>query len=139
MTLGTHRTFFRHCISESYLEVLGSQLSLLQIPILFLLETSYSHEKIFEVISDLIQICPHANWISLCLKNVDIEKIKNGKYSSEDHSLIIGCLKMCKTHAEFVQDWSSILGFINKLYKIMSSLGDNHKRLAVNTTSILLE
>jgi len=48
-------------------------LSLLQIPILFLLETSYSHEKIFEIVGELVQICGHASWVGLCLKSVDVD------------------------------------------------------------------
>jgi hypothetical protein len=51
LTLGTHQTFFRHCISFNYIQVLAAQLSLLQIPILFMLETSYPHEKIFELVT----------------------------------------------------------------------------------------
>ncbi len=45
--MGSHKTYFRHCISENYIKVLGAQLSLLQIPILYLLETNYSIDKIY--------------------------------------------------------------------------------------------
>lgn len=47
MTHGAHKTFFRHCISETYIRVFGAQLSLLQIPVLFLLETQYPYDKVF--------------------------------------------------------------------------------------------
>lgn len=73
MTMGSHRTFFRHCISRTYVKVFEPQLSLLQIPILFLLETSYPHDKVFELVTELIQICAHASWVALCLKTVDVE------------------------------------------------------------------
>ena len=68
-----------------------------------------------------MQICGHASWIGLCLKSVDVDGMvravgsgssvsninsstnkssgSNRKYTLEDHSLVIGCLKICKQHA----------------------------------------
>lgn len=137
LTLGTHKTYFRHCISRSYIKIFEPQLSLLQIPILFLLQTSYPHEKIFEIVGELVQICGHASWVGLCLKSVDVDGMikamgggsnsntssnmsSNKKYTMQDHSLIMGCLKECKIHAEFIHEWHMILQFINKLYKVIN-------------------
>ena len=68
-----------------------------------------------------MQICGHASWIGLCLKSVDVDGMVKGvsgsgsnsgstnrssdksssnrKYTLEDHSLVLGCLKICKQHA----------------------------------------
>jgi len=63
----------------------------------------------------------HANWITLLLKNADIDKIGTSKFTNGEYELVIGTLKLVQTYPDSINDWSNILNFINKFYKLITS------------------
>lgn len=75
------RHFYRVCTSKSYIEVISSQVSLLQIPLTYLLETGYDIEKILGLVKELIPISMHSNWLSLLVKYSGIESCNSIEYT----------------------------------------------------------
>ena len=74
LTFGNNKMFFTYCCSRSYLEVFANQLALLQIPLSYLLENDYEVERLLTLTEELVQICPHSNWLSLLVKNCSLQK-----------------------------------------------------------------
>ena len=67
-TAGLKVPNFIICLSHSYLETMSSQLSLLQIPLSYLLETDYDCDRIVSLTRELIPLSLHSNWVSLLIK-----------------------------------------------------------------------
>lgn len=49
-TIGKKKRVYSLCLSHSYIEPLSEQITLLQIPLSYLLETSYDPDKIMNLI-----------------------------------------------------------------------------------------
>ena len=79
-------------MSSSFLEVLSYQISLLQIPISYLLETSYPPEKILSLIRELVPICRYSNWLSLLAKNSMINDFSDETLNETHLKLLKGAL-----------------------------------------------
>lgn len=80
MTAGNHTTFFTYCCSRDYLDVLANQIALLQIPLSYLLENDYEVERLLSLTEELIEVCPHSNWLSLLVKNSAIERYPSPEF-----------------------------------------------------------
>ncbi len=115
LTLGHQKTFFTYCCSRSYLEVFANQLALLQIPLSYLLENNYEVDRLLTLAEELVQICPHSNWIALLVKNSSLEKYPSEEFDEGKLKIVVGALNILEKQAAFVQDWSTIIHFLSQL------------------------
>lgn len=68
---------------------------------------------------ELVQICAHSNWLSLLIKTSSIAKYPSAEFDEVKLKIVLGVLEIIEKHAYFIQDWSTIINFLAKIYRIV--------------------
>lgn len=134
-TIGKKKRVYILCLSKSYLEPLSTQITLLQIPLSYMLETNYDADKIVNLIKQLVSICIHSNWLALLVKHSGIDAHSQNLLTPYNIKIIKGILEIAVLQADFIVDWLTVLTFISNLYYLLTS---NHskKHLIENKTTL---
>lgn len=119
-TSGKPKRLYTFCLSQSYLEPLSSQLTLLQIPLSYMLETSYDADRILNLIRELVPVCRHSNWIALLVKHSGIDQSTEQLLTPYNIKIIKGILDIITLQADFIVDWLTILTFLANIYYLLS-------------------
>ena len=99
LTSRPQKHYYRRCQSFCYLDLISSQISLLQIPLSYMLDAGYDIEKILNLIKELIPICIHSNWLSLLIKYSGIEELNNSLFTENDIKTMKGIIEVTMERA----------------------------------------
>jgi hypothetical protein len=90
-------------------------------------------ERILALVEELVQICAHSNWIALLTNNTAIAKYPTAEFDETKLKIVLGILEIIEKHAYFIQDWSTIINFLAKLYRVVL------KVRALSDSKVILE